>query len=236
MKEKRAVILAGGRGTRLQPYTIALPKPLVPVGNIPVMEIIIRQLKQYGFTHITLAVNHMSEIIKAFFGDGAKWDIRIDYSEEEEPLGTMGPLRIIDDLPDNFLVMNGDVIADLDFSEFFQFHIDQNSIFTISSYERNEMVDYGVIEEKQGLLSQLKEKPKIKYQVSMGIYMVSKIILEYIPENTKFGFDALMESLLSDDKTVHVKKHNKYWLDIGRPSDYEIAIQDFDSKIKKFLK
>ena len=162
MKEKRAVILAGGRGTRLQPYTIALPKPLVPVGNIPVMEIIIMQLKQYGFTHITLAVNHMSEIIKAFFGDGAKWDIRIDYSEEEEPLGTMGPLRIIDDLPDNFLVMNGDVIADLDFSEFFQFHIDQNSIFTISSYERNEMVDYGVIEEKQGLLSQFGDPYEIR--------------------------------------------------------------------------
>jgi len=233
---KRAVVLAGGKGTRLKPYTITLPKPLVPVGDdMPVLEIIIRQLKSYGFDHITLAVNHMSEIIKAFFGDGSKWDLKIDYSEESEPLGTMGPLKNILDLPDNFLVMNGDIITDLNYSSFYSEHSKKNSIFTISSFERNEQVDYGVLTSQKGLLNKLSEKPIIKYEVSMGVYMLSKEVLDYIPNDKEFGFDQLMHKLLENNKEVHVKKHTKYWLDIGRPSDYQIAINDYKSKIKKDL-
>ncbi len=233
---KRAVVLAGGKGTRLKPYTITLPKPLVPVGDdMPVLEIIIRQLKSHGFDHITLAVNHMSEIIKAFFGDGSKWDLKIDYSEESEPLGTMGPLKNILDLPDNFLVMNGDIITDLNYSSFFSEHSKKNSIFTISSFERNEQVDYGVLTSQKGLLNKLSEKPIIKYEVSMGVYMLSKEVLDYIPNDKEFGFDQLMHKLLEKNKEVHVKKHTKYWLDIGRPSDYQIAINDYKSKIKKDL-
>tara|TARA_Y100001970_G_C14254663_1_gene874361 strand:- start:4629 stop:5339 length:711 start_codon:yes stop_codon:yes gene_type:complete len=233
---KRAVVLAGGKGTRLKPYTITLPKPLVPVGDdMPVLEIIIRQLKSYGFDHITLAVNHMSEIIKAFFGDGSKWDLKIDYSEESEPLGTMGPLKNILDLPDNFLVMNGDIITDLDYNFFYSEHSKIKSIFTISSFERDEQVDYGVLTSKKGLLNKLSEKPIIKYEVSMGVYMLSKKVLDYIPDNEEFGFDQLMHKLLKNNKEVHVKKHTKYWLDIGRPSDYQIAINDYQSKIKKDL-
>ena len=233
---KRAVVLAGGKGTRLKPYTITLPKPLVPVGDdMPVLEIIIRQLKSHGFDHITLAVNHMSEIIKAFFGDGSKWDLKIDYSEESEPLGTMGPLKNILDLPDNFLVMNGDIITDLNYSSFYSEHSKKNSIFTISSFERNEQVDYGVLTSQKGLLNKLSEKPIIKYEVSMGVYMLSKEVLDYIPNDKEFGFDQLMYKLLENNKEVHVKKHTKYWLDIGRPSDYQIAINDYKSKIKKDL-
>ena len=155
---KRAVILAGGKGTRLRPYTLSLPKPLVPVGDMPVLEIIIRQLKMSGFDHITLAVNHMSEVIKAFFGDGSKWDLEIDYSEETKPLGTMGPLTRIMDLPDDFLVMNGDIISDLHYGNFFEFHKRNKSIFTISSFERDEMVDYGVLETSNGYLRKMNEK------------------------------------------------------------------------------
>ncbi|MDC0222864.1 sugar phosphate nucleotidyltransferase [Gammaproteobacteria bacterium] len=235
MDSKRAVILAGGKGTRLKPYTISLPKPLVPVGDIPVMEIIIRQLKNHGFKHITLAVNHMSEIIKAYFGDGSKWDVMIDYSEEKVALGTMGPLKIIDDLPEDFLVMNGDVITDLNFSELFKLHKSSDAFFTISTYSRKEKIDYGVIEELDGRLVEMKEKPSIDFQVSMGVYVVKKEVLPFIPENIPYGFDQLMSDLLSNDRNVQTVKHDKYWLDIGRPSDYEVALQDFDSNIKYFL-
>ena len=128
---KRAIILAGGKGTRLKPYSIALPKPLVPVGETPILEIIIKQLISYGFDHITLAVNHMADIIEAFFGDGAKWNIKIDYSLEETPLSTMGPLTLIDNLPDNFLIMNGDILTDLDFNRLYKNHVDNGNTFTI---------------------------------------------------------------------------------------------------------
>ena len=131
--EKRAVILAGGKGTRLRPYTVVLPKPLMPIGDYPILEVIIRQLKEYGFTRITIAVNHQAEIIKAFFGNGSKWNINIDYSLEEKALSTMAPLKLINDLPDNFLVMNGDILTDLDFGQFYENHSKNNNIFTISS-------------------------------------------------------------------------------------------------------
>lgn len=235
MDNKRAVILAGGKGTRLKPYTISLPKPLVPVGDIPVMEIIIRQLKRDGFNHITLAVNHMSEIIKAYFGDGSKWEVMIDYSEENEALGTMGPLKIINDLPDDFLVMNGDVITDLNFDEFYKLHLLSDSVFSISTYSRKEKIDYGVIEELDGRLIEMKEKPNMNFQVSMGVYVVSKEVLSVIPGNTPYGFDQLMADLLSQDRKIKTIKHEKYWLDIGRPSDYEEALKDFDTNIKYFL-
>ena len=232
---KRAVILAGGTGTRLRPYTYSLPKPLVPVGNMPVLEIIIRQLKMFGFSHITLAVNHMSEIIKAFFEDGRKWGIKIDYSVELKRLGTMGPLTRIKDLPDDFLVMNGDIISDLDYEKFFNFHKRKKSIFTISSFVRDEIVDYGVLGTSNGCLMEISEKPVMRYEVSMGIYMASKKVVDLIPRNKEFGFDQLMIKLLASKKEVYVRKHNKYWLDIGRPSDYSKAIEDYESKIKKYF-
>ena len=141
---RRAVILAGGRGTRLRPYTVVLPKPLMPIGEYPILEVVIRQLARAGFDHVTLAVNHQAEIIRAFCGDGSKWDMRIDYSLEREPLGTMGPLRLIDDLPEHFLVMNGDVLTDLDFQHFHDEHAARDDLFTISSYRRDHLVDYGV--------------------------------------------------------------------------------------------
>ena len=129
---KRAVILAGGKGTRLKPYTVSIPKPLVPLDETPILEIIIQQLKKSGFDHLTLAVNHMSEIIKDFCKDGSKWSIKIDYSLEEKPLSTMGPLKLINDLPENFLVMNGDILTNLDFNDFYEKHILSKSIFFIN--------------------------------------------------------------------------------------------------------
>ena len=158
--EKRAVILAGGKGTRLKPYTMVLPKPLVPIHEYPVLELIIRQLKRNDFTHITLAVNHMAELIMAYFGNGEKWGIHIDYSLENKQLSTMGPLKLIKDLPENFLVMNGDVLTDLDLGSFFDEHIKNKRLFSIASHRRTIMSEYGVLDinEEQNLIG-FREKP-----------------------------------------------------------------------------
>jgi len=226
---KRAVILAGGKGTRLKPYTISLPKPLVPVGDMPILEIIIRQLVKSGFNHITITINHMADIIRAYCGDGSKWGIKIDYSLEDKPLSTMGPLKLIKDLPENFLVMNGDVLTDLDFDTFYKDHVKSNNLFTVSAYSRDQKVDYGVLEVGfDNKLVNFVEKPVNRYNVSMGVYMANRKILEYIPENQLYGFDHLMLDLIRLQNPATVKVHSGYWLDIGRPDDYEKACNDVE--------
>lgn len=231
----RAVILAGGLGTRLKPYTISMPKPLVPINDMPVLEIIIMQLKNYGFSHITLAVNHLSNLITDFFGDGSKWNLKIDYIHESKPLSTMGPLSLLDDLPDKFLVMNGDVISDLNYRDFLEYHSLGDSIFSISSFIRKEKIDYGVLDVADNRLLNFKEKPEYEFKVSMGIYACSKEVLSYIPQNMFYGFDNLMNAFISADVKVNVITHEGYWLDIGRPSDYLKAIDDYEGIIKDFL-
>ena len=231
---KRAVILAGGKGARLRPYTVVLPKPLMPIGEFPILEVIIRQLARHGFSHITMAVNHQAEIIKAFFMNGEKWGVKIDYSLEDKPLGTMGPLKLIKDLPDNFLVMNGDILTDLDYADFHDAHVKQGGVFTISSYIREQLVDYGVLETAGGRLSGLREKPRMNYEVSMGVYMMSKHMLDFIPA-AEYGFDHLMHNLVAAEQGVTVRKFTGYWLDIGRPDDYAQAIDEFESMRTRFL-
>lgn len=233
---KRAIILAGGKGTRLRPYTVVLPKPLMPIGECPILEVIIRQLVQHGFDHVTLAVNHQAEIIKAFFQDGAKWGIKIDYSLEDKPLSTMAPLRLIKDLPANFLVMNGDILTDLSFSDLYEEHVSNNNIFTISSHVREQKVDYGVLEtDVDGYLSGFKEKPKSQYLVSMGVYMASHRIMDFIPAGQSYGFDNLMVDLMAAKQPAAVRKFDGYWLDIGRPDDYMQAIEEFEQMKSRFL-
>lgn len=227
---KRAVILAGGLGTRLRPYTIALPKPLMPIGELPILEIIIRQLVHRGFKHITLAVNHQAEILRAYFGNGQKWDVNIDYSLEDKPMGTMGPLKLIQDLPENFLVMNGDILTDLDFAKFVEAHTVAERLFTISAAKREQPIDYGVLQTgNDDLLCGFQEKPKIPYIVSMGIYCLNRDVLNFIPSDAPFGFDQLVLRLLKHGRPVHVATCDGYWLDIGRPDDYQKAIDDWPS-------
>ncbi len=234
---KRAIILAGGKGTRLKPYTVVLPKPLMPVGEHPIMEVIIKQLASYGFTHITLAVNHQADIIKAFFGNGEKWNLKIDYSLEDKPLSTMGPLKLIKDLPDNFLIMNGDILTDLNFGKFYDEHYVSKNIFTVSAAKRIQMTEYGVLIKNDGnQLVDFKEKPKENFLVSMGVYMANKKILDIIPDNQAYGFDHLMLELIKQKNFANIKEHNGYWLDIGRPDDYAQAIEEFEQKKSLFLK
>jgi NDP-mannose synthase len=232
---KRAIILAGGLGTRLRPYTVVLPKPLMPIGDYPILEVVIRQLARHGFDHITLAVNHQAGLIRAFFGDGSKWHVHIDYSQEKEPLGTIGPLRLLTNLPQHFLIMNGDVLTDLNFAAFYDKHTKAKQLYTISSHQRVQKTDYGVlISNTAGMLCSFKEKPRTNYEVSMGIYMANREIIDYIPD-TPYGFDNLMHDLLADKRDVKVEQFSGYWLDIGRPDDYAQAIDEFENMKKIFL-
>jgi NDP-sugar pyrophosphorylase family protein len=233
--KKQAVILCGGKGKRLRPYTIVLPKPLMPVGEYPILEVIIRQLAIQGFDQITLAVNHQAELITAFFGDGSKWNIPINYSLEDEPLGTMGPLKLISELPEHFLVMNGDILTDLPYQRFFENHLQEQAVFSICSHERRDKIDYGVLDTQSGQLTGFREKPETTYEVSMGIYMVSRQALQKIPANQPYGFDQLMLQLLNDKEKVRVQKYEGLWLDIGRPDDYLEAIEKFDQLKDKIL-
>lgn len=232
---KRAVVLAGGLGTRLRPYTVVLPKPLMPVGPYPILEVIVRQLAGYEFDRITLAVNYQADIIKAYFGDGSKWDIPIDYSFEDRPLSTIAPLKLIADLPEHFVLMNGDVLTDLQLNAFLDRHTVENRLFTIAAATRKSILNYGVLEAEGGALTGFREKPEIDHMVSMGVYAVSRAVLEAVPEGRKYGFDDLMRDLLAVGRRVHVEPFQGYWLDIGRPDDYMQAVDDFDEWKERLL-
>jgi NDP-sugar pyrophosphorylase family protein len=234
--KRRAVILAGGKGTRLRPYTVVLPKPLMPIGEYPILEVVLRQLAYHGFERVTLAVNHQAELIKAFCGDGSRWRVGIDYSLEDTPLGTIGPLGLIPDLPPQFLLMNGDVLTDLDFRAFHDEHVADCRLFTIASYQRRQPVDYGVLTTSAGTLCGFEEKPTLAYEVSMGVYMVNRDLLACLPPKRPYGFDDLMRDLLAARKTVTVKRSGGYWLDIGRADDYLQAIDEFESMRGRFVR
>jgi NDP-mannose synthase len=233
----RAVILAGGKGTRMRPYTVVLPKPLMPIGEYPILEVIVRQLAHHGFTHITMAVNHQAKIIQAFFGNGEQWRINIDYSIETKPLSTMGPLQLLKDLPENFLVMNGDILTDLNYRDFLIHHTNCNNNFTIASFERVLKSEYGVLRiNEDDKLSGFEEKPEFRFDVSMGIYALNRAVLKYIPGDQPYGFDHLMLDLLADATPASVMRYGGYWLDIGRHEDYLQAIEEFDTLKGWFLK
>ena len=230
-----AVILCGGIGARLKPYTNTFPKPLMPLGDTPILEIIIKQLKKNNFKKIILAVNHKADLLKLYFEKGKKLGIEIEYSLEQKNLGTMGPLRLIKNLPDNFLVMNGDILTTLNYKKFIENHIKNNANFTISSTLRNNFIDYGVIETKKQFLSDFIEKPNKTYQVSMGVYAVNKKIIKYIRPNTNYGFDKLILKFLKNNINVNVNKFNGKWFDIGRADDYDNATKYFLNNKNKFI-
>lgn len=230
-----AVILAGGKGTRLKPYTVTLPKPLVPVGERPILEIVLAQLKEAGFKKVTLAVNHMADIIMAFFGSGEKFGIEINYSLEHKPLGTVAPVKLISGLPENFLVMNGDVLTDIDYRALFESHVNNGSRLTVATYHRDVKIDFGVldVEGSSSRVVGFREKPTYHLDVSMGIYVFNRMLLERVPAGEFYGFDDLVLDMLRDGETINAFPFLGYWLDIGRPDDYEIANNDIDSIFKR---
>jgi NDP-mannose synthase len=233
----RTIILAGGKGTRLRPFTVTIPKPLVPVGDMSIMEILIRQLVHHGIDHITVAVGHLANIIMAYFGDGDRWGVKIDYVFEETPLGTIGPLKIIKDLPDNFLVINGDILTDLHFGRFFRSHADNGATATVATYERDVKIDFGVLvyEQECRRVTEFIEKPIKHYSVSMGVYAFSRRILDTVPSGVPFGFDQLMVTLIAKGEDVRSYPYDGYWLDIGRPDDYDRANEEVEKIPSRFL-
>ncbi|MCK4224712.1 MAG: NTP transferase domain-containing protein [candidate division Zixibacteria bacterium] len=232
----KVIILAGGKGRRLYPYTVILPKPLMPIGDFPILEVILRQLKNCHLVDITLAVGHLGNLIQTFFGDGKKWGVNIEYSFEEEPLGTVGPLTRLKDLNQTFMVMNGDLLTTLNYLNLIEYHKKRNAIATVAAQKRWVDVDFGVIQkDKDESMVKYIEKPRLSYLVSMGIYVFEPKILNFIPKDEKFDFPELMQVLLEKDKKVSIYNSDDFWLDIGRPDDYQKAVEEFEKNRKRFL-
>ena len=233
----KAVILAGGKGTRLRPYTTVFPKPLMPIGDKPILEIIVRQLKARGFKEIIMMVGHLGELIMAFFGDGSKFGVNITYSSEEQPLGTAGGLSLIrDQLLDSFLMINGDTLTTLNFSDLIDYHERNRAIATMALKKRWIAIDFGVIE-IDGSNNEVKgyrEKPAFESVVSMGVNALRPEVLEYIEPQRYLDFPTLIQNLIVAKKIVKGYTFDGYWLDIGRPDDYEKAnaeIEEIYSKL-----
>lgn len=231
----KAVILAGGRGTRLEPFTHVFPKPLMPIGDRPILDIVLTQLAQAGIDEAILTVGHQASKFIKMVAAAGDFGLKIRYSEETKPLGTAGPLRLINNLGTDFLVLNGDILTDLDFKSFIKYHRRQKQPATIAAFSRRLKVDFGVIETDGDLVADYLEKPHLDYLVSMGIYAFKKEILQYIPKGRRFDFPELVQALLADDRPPAIYRHRGEWLDIGRPDDYKLAVETFFRKHKRFL-
>jgi NDP-sugar pyrophosphorylase family protein len=231
-----AVILAGGKGTRLKPFTMTIPKPLLPLGDVPIIEVVLKQLARSGFKQVVMTLGHMAPLFQAHVGDGTKFGLKISHLIEEQPLGTAGPLRLIRDLDENFLVMNGDLLTTLDFHALLQFHSQNKAWGTISLQRREVRIDYGVVHTSEdGRLSNYDEKPTISYEVSMGINVLSRNCLPFIPANGKYDMPQLMLDMHKAGHRVMCYRPNCYWKDIGRFDDYQEASADFDADPERFL-
>ncbi|MBA7506731.1 UTP--glucose-1-phosphate uridylyltransferase [subsurface metagenome] len=231
-----AIILAGGKGTRLAPYTTIFPKPLMPIGDVPILDVVLRQLKSHGFTKIIMAVGYLAELLETYFGNGSKYGMDIQYSRESKPLGTAGPLSLIENLTNPFLVMNGDILTTLNYSVLISYHKEKEATATIAMHKRKVDVDFGVIElNTDSEITNYIEKPNLEYLVSMGIYIFDTKVLSYIKPNEKLDFPDLVKKLLENNERVIGYPSNDYWLDIGRYDDYQRAIDEFEENKEKFL-
>jgi len=222
-----AVILAGGKGSRLMPHTAEVPKPMVPVGGRPIIEILLSRFRKAGVTKVHLAVNHLAEQIEAHLRDGSKLGLEIVYSKEDQPLSTVGPIRLMRDLPDSFIVANGDVLTDLSVKELFDFHREHGAELTVATCHRHDRIDYGVLDtDDNNTVTGFIEKPSYSFRVSMGIYVFSKSILDVVPQGKPFGFDELVLEMLRQKRRVMSFPYTGYWRDIGRPEDYAQVQED----------
>lgn len=232
----KAVVLAGGKGTRLAPYTHILPKPLMPIGDMPILEVLLKQMKRAGITDVTLTVGHLANLLRTFFMDGEQWGINISYSYEEKPLGTAGPLSLIQGLDSTFLVTNGDVLTTLDLKDLVSYHKSQGGIATIAVHQRQVKIDLGVVEWNGGNhIGGYIEKPVYDYTVSMGVYVFEPDVTKFIPFNVYLDFPELVLKLIAAGEKVVGYAFDGYWMDLGRPDDYAQAAEDFTSMRDQFL-
>jgi NDP-sugar pyrophosphorylase family protein len=220
----KAVIQSGGKGTRLRPYTTVLPKPLMPVGTKPVLELLLMWLRQNDTQDAYITTGHLGHLIRSFCGDGQQWGMRIAYTEETEPLGTVGALRLLrDQLENTFLMVNGDVLTDLNLNAFVAFHREHGGPLTIATARRSVQIDFGILEDTNGRVTWFKEKPILTHIVSTGIYCMEPSVIDLIPTGVPFGFDNLMHCMLARKLTVRTFLHSGLWLDIGRVDDFHKA-------------
>jgi len=226
----KAVVLAGGKGTRLAPYTKILPKPLMPIGeDMPILEVLLRQLRRSGVDEVILAVGHLSELLRAFFQDGTRFGLKIQYSYEDCPLGTAGPLSLLNGLDETFMVSNGDVLTTLDFRALVDFHRRNKAVATIASHVRNVRIDLGVIRTNldNEIIGYI-EKPTYELFVSMGVYVFEPRVLSYIEYGQYLDFPDLVLKLIAAGERVMSFPYEGYWMDLGRIDDYEQAVKEFD--------
>ena len=235
---RQAVIVAGGQGVRLRPYTTLIPKPLVPIGDkYSILEIVMLQLAEQGFEKVTLAIGHLGNLIRAFVGDGSQWGIEVSYLQETSPLGTIGPaLMVLDECPENFLVMNGDILTDIDYGDLLETHIESKAPLTIATNERETRIEFGVLDLVNNAVTSFREKPTMTYAVSMGVYAVNRDSLLRYPAGLPLGFDDLIIDLLERGESPASYPFSGYWLDIGRPDDYDRANLEFESVKSSLLR
>lgn len=232
----RAVIQAGGRGTRLAPYTYVLPKPLMPVDELPILEIVIRQLVSQGFDRITITLGHLGHLIMAVLGDGRRLGARIDYVHEDSPRGTIGAVRLVENLEEPFLVMNGDLLTDLDFGDLYRWHLAGDAPLSIATYMKPVNISLGVLKtDHAGRVIGFEEKPTLHFPCSMGVYGMNPELLELIPESRAYGLDNLMFDMLDRDIPARSYPFHGTWMDIGRPEDFQLACEIFEKQPELFL-
>lgn len=234
----QAVIMAGGKGTRLHPYSALLPKPLMPLGDMPILEILIRQLKAAGVNKVIVAVNHLRHLIEAFFGDGSKYGVELVYSVEDKALGTAGPLGLmLGNLEDNFIVTNGDLLTNMDIARFVGEHYRLGSDATIGSYNRKIKSEFGILEvDKEFRMTGYSEKPTFEYLVSMGIYVLKKsAVAAHIEPGKYLDIPELMQRMIASAQLVSCHSQECMWLDIGRPDDFAEAQRLFEADPSLFL-
>ncbi len=234
----QAIILAGGKGTRLRPYTTVIPKPLMPVGDMPILEIILRQIKRAGVEEVILACGYMGQMFQAFFQDGSRLGLRMSYSFEEKALGTAGPVALaIDRLEGDFLVMNGDLLTTLNYRSLFDEHRAAGAAASIGVYTREVKIDFGVVETTpEGALNRYIEKPVYRFDVSMGVNVLSRdAVRPFLARGDYLDIPQLMMKLRDAGRLVRCHREPCYWLDIGRLDDYQTASEIFESRRAEFL-
>lgn len=230
-------LLTGGRGTRLAPLTTVFPKPLVPLGDKPVLEILLRQLARHRFRDVILATGYLSELLMAVVGDGSKYGVSVSYTHEETPLGTAGPLALLRDrLSDPFLVMNGDLLTTLSFTALLEHHRREQNDATVAVFPREVRVDFGLIEsDVDGRFTGYREKPVYRFEVSMGVYAMSRSVLQHVPDGQRLDMPDLISRLHAAGGRVGCYREDCYWLDIGRMDDYATAQDQFERNAAMFL-
>lgn len=225
------VIMAGGLGTRLRPLTNTLPKPMLKIGNKPILQIILERFKQQGFRNIILCVNYKSHIIEDYFGDGSSFGLNITYIKEKKQLGTAGALSLISNLNEDFFVMNGDILTDIDFFQMLQFHKKHNADATMGIREYISQIPYGVVNTQEHSILSIDEKPTLSFNVNAGIYILSPHILKLIPQNEFFDMPSLFGSTLTNSRyNIIAYLVDGYWIDIGHKEEYDRA--NSEMKIK----